>query len=169
MAALKGHEDHVEELKLIIKAEPDGPAKKELTKVRDNAKKHVKELEDHISQGKKLVDSKESQLDKINTKVTGATQVDVSLAKQLKKDKDNEKSAADQAEESASLPSGDADTDVIDGSKLPEQKEILAKQEAAKKALVKQELDAKKHEAEAEKVKNSLERAKESYEKLKGL
>ena len=59
-AALKGHEDHVEELKAIIKAEPDGPAKKELTKVRDYAKNHVKELEDHISQGKKLVDSKET-------------------------------------------------------------------------------------------------------------
>lgn len=87
----------------------------------------------------------------------------------MKKDNDAEKSASEQAEESAAQPSGDADTDVVDGSKLPEQKEILAKQEAAKKALVKQQLDAKKHEAEAEKVQHSLESAKESYEKLKGL
>ena len=59
-------------------------------------------------------------MDKINTKITCATQVDVSLAKQIKKDRDNEKSAAEQAEESAAQPSGDADTDVVDGSKLPE-------------------------------------------------
>ena len=42
--ALKAHEDHIKELKAIIKEEPAGKAKDELVKVRNNAKKHAEEL-----------------------------------------------------------------------------------------------------------------------------
>ena len=53
--ALKGHEEHINELNDIIKHEADGRAKDELAKVRDYAKKHAKDIEDHIKSGKKLI------------------------------------------------------------------------------------------------------------------
>jgi hypothetical protein len=39
--ALGSHSKHVVELQDMIKAQPDGPAKKELSKVLANAQKHV--------------------------------------------------------------------------------------------------------------------------------
>jgi hypothetical protein len=41
---LASHSKHVVELEEMIKTQPDGPAKKELSKVLVNAKKHVEDL-----------------------------------------------------------------------------------------------------------------------------
>ena len=82
--ALKGHEEHVKELNDIIKHEADGAAKVELTKVRDNAKKHAKDIEEHIKSGQKLIEQKEDALEKIEAKVKGTNQVDLELAKAAK-------------------------------------------------------------------------------------
>jgi hypothetical protein len=43
----------------MIKDQPDGPAKKELDIVLENAVKHVTDLETHIKKGDELVDKKE--------------------------------------------------------------------------------------------------------------
>ena len=52
---MKTHEEHVKELNDILKHEAPGRAKDELTKVRDNAQKHVDEIEKHIKEGKKMI------------------------------------------------------------------------------------------------------------------
>ena len=46
----------MKELNDILKHETAGAAKDELTKVRDNAKKHAKDIEEHIKSGKKLIE-----------------------------------------------------------------------------------------------------------------
>jgi len=46
----------------MLETQDDGPAKDELVKVLANAEKHVKDLEDHINFGHKLVTQKEAKL-----------------------------------------------------------------------------------------------------------
>lgn len=52
------HQEHVNELKGLIQTQDDGPVKEELVRVLTNAERHVKDLQDHIDFGHKLVDQK---------------------------------------------------------------------------------------------------------------
>lgn len=56
--ALVSHMDHVNDLKAMIDTQDEGPTKEELTRVLENANKHVKELKEHVEYGHGLVDSK---------------------------------------------------------------------------------------------------------------
>jgi len=70
---------------------------------------------------------------------------------------------------SGAAKSGDKDTGVVDGAKLPEQKEILQTQERAAKSQRLHEKEAEKHAKEAKKLQPAAQRAKDNYERLKGL
>lgn len=75
--ALANHEAHVKELKEIIKTQPAGAAKQELVKVLENAKHHVSDLEDHIKQGEKLIEVKDTSIDQIEAKLDRTNDADV--------------------------------------------------------------------------------------------
>ena len=105
----------------------------------------------------------------------GVNQVDLELAKAAKQQKSVERSIEEREQEkmlaeatTGAAKSGD-DVAVMDGAKLPEQKEILAQQKRAAKSQRLHEKEAEKHAEEAEKLKPAAQRAKASYEKLKGL
>ena len=77
----------MKELKSIVKAQSDGPAKDELKKVLLNAQKHVEDLEAHIKQGEKLLEEKEETIDEIKTKVATTNVGDVEAAKNIQRAK----------------------------------------------------------------------------------
>lgn len=84
---MSNHSDHVKELKSIVKAQSDGPAKDELKKVLSNAQKHVDDLEAHIKQGEKLLEEKEDAEEEIKTKLATTNVGDVEAAKNIKRAK----------------------------------------------------------------------------------
>lgn len=53
--ALAQHIEHVNELKIMLQTQDDGPVKEELVRVLSNAEKHVNELDDHVKFGQKLI------------------------------------------------------------------------------------------------------------------
>lgn len=91
--ALTNHEAHVKELKEIIKSQPSGAAKQELVKVLENAKNHVSDLEDHIKQGEKLIEVKETSIDQIESKLDKTNDADVGQAKMIQKSTRDKKKA----------------------------------------------------------------------------
>jgi hypothetical protein len=60
--ALAQHLEHVNELKVMLQTQDDGPVKEELVRVLTNAEKHVHDLDDHVKFGQKLVAQKETKL-----------------------------------------------------------------------------------------------------------
>jgi len=75
--ALTNHQSHVKELKLILKSQPSGAAKQELTKVLENAKGHVSDLESHIKQGEALLEAKENSIEEIEKNLKKTSDADV--------------------------------------------------------------------------------------------
>ncbi len=52
-------------------------------KVLENAKMHVTDLEDHIKQGEKLIEAKDTSIDQIEAKLDKTNDSDVGQAKMI--------------------------------------------------------------------------------------
>jgi predicted RNA-binding protein with RPS1 domain len=74
------HQTHVNQLSDMIEDQTDGPAKNELVKVLKNANEHVKDLEEHVSVGKKLIDVKYKSLIELQKKLSLPVQQPFQLA-----------------------------------------------------------------------------------------
>ena len=68
--SLFDHQSHVNQLSDMIEDQSDGPTKNELVKVLKNANEHVKDLQEHIEVGKKLLDTKYKSLTELEKKLS---------------------------------------------------------------------------------------------------
>ena len=80
-AALNSHKEHVKELQLLVADQREGPARDELEKVLESAKKHVEDLQEHIAQGERLLAQKGKTLAQPEKQTNQTNQVEIAKAK----------------------------------------------------------------------------------------
>ena len=149
----------------MIEGQQDGAAKEELSKVLDNAERHVNDLDAHIVQGKNLVESKKKALKELDPKFE---EKDKSMAQVKSKETQKNGKYSDAGEGESNNEAKDMAQSLMKSAQDKKDKEIEMKESADKAAksekLAKQE-QAEKAESEKKEKAEAENQKKEQQEK----